>query len=237
MKLSKKCALSTIALLGFVGLAFGSTDPDRDGRSTRTEGMPSQPSNSVVAADGVSSEKSDSVLLQPASALLAADREESADREATTPKAIKPNYGNWVVGTSIDPMTEETATIARLSWPVDGWFSRPEIVASCRRGKTSVEYNFQESPTRTRLGSGYQYKAKFRWDDKPPVDRTFADSEGVSTTMMSLNATKDAKDLMAHDRLRVQYTKVIGGDQTNLDIELVGAKAAIAEVGKACGWL
>lgn len=147
-----------------------------------------------------------------------------------------PGYGNWDVQTVRDPMTDAVSTLATLEWSVAGWLTQPRITVRCVKNKTEVIFDFQESPTRTGFDAGFNYKVTLRWDDEGPTNRTFAEAEGLTTAMFSFKPLEDAKRLMKHRRLRVQYTAALGGTVTNLDADLTGGDVAVAEVAKACGW-
>jgi len=166
----------------------------------------------------------------------AQDRAPTQAESAPAPlEAAGPSMGGWRTSTQTDPMTDGTTTLAVLTWKVKGWLTEPEITVRCKDNKTDVIYDFQEAMTRTRLRSGFQRKARFRWDDGAAEDRTFDEAEGATTAVFSSRPIPDAKKLRTHKRLRVPYTKVLGGDVTDHDVDLTGADVALAEVAEACG--
>lgn len=206
--MGSRVGASVLGLGVFVVLAVGSADPDKERTTQGVEVVPGR-------VDPLASPDT---------------------RPATPPPPEPPSMGNWRVGEDVDPMTDQKTTVARIEWDVKGWLSKPSITVRCHKNKTDVIYDFQESLTRTDIRAGFDPKATFRWDDEKPESRTFSEAEGVTTAVFSYQAIPDAKRLMAHDRLRIQFVAGLGGRITDLDADLRGGEVAIRQVAEACGW-
>lgn len=141
----------------------------------------------------------------------------------------------WTLYESVDAMTDEKTVAAKFEWEVDGWLSKPSILVRCRAKKLDVLYDFRETPTRNSLDAGFKPYAKFRWDEKSAINKTFDEAEGLGFTLFSRSPKDDTKALATHKRLRVQYTPVLDESRRDLDVKLVGDTSALATVAASCG--